>query len=102
MICCSVTCSRVIRPHWTRACDLSLNPCRGHGKMEIKHLSSRQTIALQAVPGAQHLYRDSEVLSHRLDRIAASDFVARCGVSVSAGIALLACGNGNDQPCVRR
>ena len=87
-----------------RACarDLRLYLRGGDRQVEVKHPSTGQAIALQSVPHAQHLYRDSKIFGDRFDRIAASHFVMRGGAGVGAGVALLACGYRNDQACVRR
>src|SRR5450755_2514202 len=73
----------------------------GNGQVEIQNFSSGQAVAFDVIPSAQHFYRDSEILRYRLDRIAFANLVVRSGMSVGAGIGLLAGRDRNNQTTLR-
>ena len=76
---------------------LRISYAASYGQVEIQDFSSRQAAALEAIPSAQHFRGDSKIFGDRLDRISSTHFVPRRGMCVGAGVALLACGDWDDQ-----
>src|ERR1700690_2494072 len=65
--------------------------------MDEQRLPSRQALALQAVPTADHLGGDSEIFGYRLDRVSFADLVARDDSRIGRRIGLLAGSDRDDQ-----
>ncbi len=90
---------------WTsnaRARNLRCPLAARDGQVEIQNLSSGEAAAFDVVPSAKHFRRNAKVLGYRLDRIALAHFVAGDGAGVSAGIALLAGSDRDDQAAFGR
>src|SRR6202167_5000971 len=94
---CSLGCGVVLGSSWTLASHLRFAGFRGHWKVEIQDFSSRQAAAFEVVPTPNHFRGDAKIFGNRLHRIAFAYLVMRGDMGVSAGVALFARGDRNDE-----
>ena len=71
---------------------------RRNGQVQRQHSASVEAVAVNAVPAAQHLRRNAEIVGDGLDRVSRMNVIAGDAAGVSRGVAqrMLAGRDGDD------